>query len=80
MNLNIISNNEQSSQSTFMKGDIVIHKAFDVYNIMPTGIAAIPILCVIFTDGDFMTCFDTHTNKEIVVPINQFRKISYISL
>lgn len=79
MNLNISTNNEQSSQSTFVKGDIVRHKAFDAYKI-PPGIAAIPILCVICTDCDFMTCFDTHTNKEIVVPINQFRKISHISL
>ena len=79
LNIDNTSTNEQSSQSTIVKGD-VINKAFDEIYCVPNGIAAIPVLVVMCIYYDTMSCFDTHSNKIVEVPKNQFRKLSHISL
>lgn len=80
LNIDNTSTNEQSSQSTIVKGDVVINKAFDEIYCVPNGIAAIPVLVVMCIYYDTMSCFDTHSNKIVEVPKNQFRKLSHISL
>lgn len=80
LNIDNTSTNEQSSQSTIVKGDVIINKAFDEIYCVPNGIAAIPVLVVIYVYCDTISCFDTHSNKIVEVPKNQFRKLSHISL